>query len=315
MMENTIVMKFGGTSVGSITSISAAADIVRSNYLREANIVVVTSALSGITDLLLSSANPDIPITESEEFLSQKAEIILARHEEICNAIIKNSETRDLVMTQIANLVQDFQNLCHAIHVIGEATPRALDAVASIGERMSIHLLAAIIQELDIPAMPIEATKLILTDDNFQSAHPDIEASQKKIQSVLLPIIQEKTVPIITGFIGATSKGIITTLGRGGSDYSAALIGSLLPASQVWIWTDVNGVMTSDPRLVPDARTIEELSYREVAELAYFGAKVLHPKSIRPVIEADIPLLVLNTFNPSHPGTKIVGEKHNHTGL
>lgn len=312
-MENTIVMKFGGTSVGSVNSLSKVVKIIQENHTENKGVVVVTSALSGITDLLLSSANPEISTSISENFLLEKTETILDRHAEITNALIQDKTRRQQVMGKINKLVNDFQNLCHAIHIIGEATPRALDAVASIGERMSIQLLSGILEENGIPSHPIEATSLIITDDNFQNAHPDMELSKLNIQEKLLPLIASKTVPVITGFIGATKNGVITTLGRGGSDYSAAIIGSLLPASDVWIWTDVDGVMTSDPRIVTNAQTIPELSYREVAELAYFGAKVLHPKSIRPVIEAGVPLVVLNTFNPSHSGTKIVDDHVNNS--
>ena len=312
-MEKIIVMKFGGTSVGSINAISKVANIIQTNYTQKSNIIVVTSALSGITDLLLSSANPDISTSISENFLKEKTQIILNRHYEISNALIQDMTRRKKIMGKIEKLAIDFQNLCHAIHIIGEATPRALDAVASIGERMSIQLLSGILEEINIPSQPIEATELIITDENFQNAHPDMEISKKNIKQLLLPLVEGNFIPVITGFIGATKTGVITTLGRGGSDYTAAIIGSLLPASDVWIWTDVDGVMTSDPRIVPNAQTIPELSYREVAELAYFGAKVLHPKSIRPVIEAGIPLFVLNTFNPSHPGTKIVDDNTNNS--
>ena len=146
----------------------------------------------------------------------------------------------------------------------------------------------------------------IITDDRYQSANPDMEASLTAARSSLLPILEKDTVPVVTGFMGATPSGVITTLGRGGSDFTAAILGVLLKADEVWIWTDVDGVMTTDPRIVPEARTVERLSFREVSELAYFGAKVLHPKTIRPVIEAGIILKVLNTFNPQHPGTLIL---------
>jgi aspartate kinase len=149
---------------------------------------------------------------------------------------------------------------------------------------------------------------LIVTDSMFTNAHPIQDASAEKCRQNLAPILEQNKVAVVTGFIGATVDGIPTTLGRGGSDYSAALLGAALPADEVWIWTDVDGVMTADPRLVPEARSIAELSYREVAELAYFGAKVLHPKTIRPVIEAGIGLRVCNTFNPEHAGTRIVAE-------
>jgi aspartate kinase len=175
-----------------------------------------------------------------------------------------------------------------------------------MGERMSVRLLAAYLRQEGQAAQAIEATDLIITDDNFQSANPLFEETAKKSETCLRPLLMDGKVPIVTGFIGATEDGITTTLGRGGSDYSAAVLGQALKADEVWIWTDVDGVMTADPRLVPEARTISTLSYREVAELAFYGAKVLHPKTIRPVVENNIPLRIKNTFNPDHAGTLIV---------
>jgi len=171
---------------------------------------------------------------------------------------------------------------------------------------MSARVLAGALESAGVSSMPVEATQIIITDARYQSAHPDFEQTTFRTRQILNPILALGTVPVITGFIGATREGITTTLGRGGSDYSAAIIAAALPSHEVWIWTDVDGVMTADPRIVSNARTIPEITYREVAELAYFGAKVLHPKTIRPIIEANIRLRVCNTFNPDHPGTRLV---------
>jgi aspartate kinase len=209
-------------------------------------------------------------------------------------------------MEEIGGLVRSFVELCQAISVLGEATPRALDAVASLGERMSVRLLAAVLESAGIPSKYVEAGEIIITDDNFQAAHPDFSLTTEQARRTLLPLLEEGLTPVITGFLGATREGLITTLGRGGSDYSAGILGAVLPADEVWIWTDVDGVMTADPRLVPDAQTLPQISYSEIAELAYFGAKVLHPKTIRPVVEAGIGLRICNTFNPEHPGTRLI---------
>ena len=190
--------------------------------------------------------------------------------------------------------------------MLGEASPRALDAVASLGERMSVRLLTAIVKNGGIKAQAVESSEFIITNDHFQNAHPDFKATTRKDTLLLNPLLDEGIVPITTGFIGATPEGVVTTLGRGGSDYSAAIIGAVLPADDVWIWTDVDGVMTTDPRIVSSARTLPEITYSEIAELAYYGAKVLHPKTIRPVIEAGIGLRICNTFNPSNPGTRLI---------
>jgi aspartate kinase len=194
--------------------------------------------------------------------------------------------------------------------VLGEASPRAMDAVASLGERMSVRLLGAVAESAGVPVKVVESTELIVTNAHFQHAHPDLEATRKRTRGCLNPLLGGGDVVVTTGFIGATPEGVITTLGRGGSDYSAGILGSVLPADEVWIWTDVDGVMTADPRLVPSARTLPEINYSEIAELAYYGAKVLHPKTIRPVVDAGIGLRICNTFNPSHPGTRLIANGH-----
>jgi len=165
--------------------------------------------------------------------------------------------------------------------------------------------LAAVVNSAGIKAKAIESSEFVVTNDHFQNAHPDFKITGEKARGLLNPMMDEGIIPITTGFIGATPEGVITTLGRGGSDYSAAIIGAVLPADDVWIWTDVDGVMTTDPRIAPQARTLPEISYGEIAELAYYGAKVLHPKTIRPVVDAGIGLRICNTFNPSHPGTRL----------
>jgi aspartate kinase len=175
-----------------------------------------------------------------------------------------------------------------------------------MGEQMSIRVLAAYLRQSGLPAEAVDATELVVTDRSFQDAVPQMAQTGQQTEARLRPLLDGGIVPVVTGFIGATPEGVTTTLGRGGSDYSAAILGQALRAAEVWIWTDVDGVMTADPRLVPGARTIPILSYREVAELAYYGAKVLHPKTIRPCIENGIPLRIKNTFNPDHPGTLIV---------
>jgi aspartate kinase len=180
-----------------------------------------------------------------------------------------------------------------------------MDAITSLGERINARILAATLRQRGARSQAIDATELIVTDDKFQNAVPLIDLTRERVVDRLSPLLEDGVVPIVTGFIGATESGVTTTLGRGGSDYSAAILGDCLDADEVWIWTDVDGVMTSDPRLVPDARVLPVLSYNEVSELAYFGAKVVHPRTIRPVVERGIPLWVKNTFNPDHPGTRI----------
>jgi len=304
MQKQTLVMKFGGTSVGSPDALARAAQIIKDARAEYARIVVVTSAMSGVTDLLLDSATlaaqgklDSLPSTEST---------LRERHFAAAEALIKNEKLLEQTKQEVNSLILSLVDLCKAIAVLGESSPRALDAVASLGERMSIRLLSAVVESVGINARAIESTEFIVTNDHYQNAHPDFKSTTEKTRKLLNPILDDGIIPITTGFIGATPEGVTTTLGRGGSDYSAAIIGAVLPANEVWIWTDVDGIMTTDPRIVKDARTLPELTYNEVAELAYYGAKVLHPKTIRPVVEAGIGLRICNTFNPSHPGTRLI---------
>ncbi len=302
-MQKTLVMKFGGTSVGSAAALTNVVRIVREAQQDWKRIVVVTSAMAGVTNLLLDSA---MQVGARHASLLQEAENKLReKHFSAAEALIKNQPALEETKIEINKLIEVFVNLCRAIQVLGEATPRALDAVASLGERMSLRLLTAVINEAGIQAKGIEATEFIVTNSNFQNAHPDFHATKEKTQSALNPTLDEGKIVVTTGFIGANAEGTVTTLGRGGSDYSAAIIGSVLPAHEVWIWTDVDGVMTTDPRMVSSAKTLSEISYSEIAELAYYGAKVLHPKTIRPVVEAGIGLRICNTFNPTHAGTRL----------
>jgi aspartate kinase len=300
----TLVMKFGGTSVGTAEAMQQAAAIVAQERPRWPQLLVIVSALSGVTNLLLESAQH---AARGEVQVCTQVECRLRNaHYAIIDQIQKDPQRCSALKHEIDSLIVDFLSLCRAIGVLGEASPRAMDALASLGERMSVRLMAAVLQSQGLAAQAVEATQLIVTDAHFQDAHPDFLATAEHSARVLQPLFNQGIIPVVTGFIGATPDGVTTTLGRGGSDFSAGILGAVLQADDVWIWTDVDGVMTADPRAVPEARTIPELTYREVAELAYYGAKVLHPKTIRPVIEVGAGLRICNTFNPAHPGTRLV---------
>jgi len=302
--QKTLVMKFGGTSVGSVDALKNAIQIIGDAKKDWDRVVVVTSAMSGVTNLLLDSAAS--ASHGKVDSLAQAAATLREKHFTAAEALIQNSAKRNQVIAEIDDLIFALVDLCKAIAVLGEASPRAMDTVASLGERMSIRLLAAVVDSAGIPAQAIESTEFVITNAHFQNAHPDFKVTTEKTRGKLIPLMDKGIVPITTGFIGSTPEGAITTLGRGGSDYSAAIIGAVLPADDVWIWTDVDGVMTTDPRIVKAAQTLPEISYNEIAELAYYGAKVLHPKTIRPVLDAGIGLRICNTFNPSHPGTRLI---------
>jgi aspartate kinase len=312
MSKQTLVMKFGGTSVGSADALVSARQIIREAKGDRTRVVVVTSAMSGVTDLLLQSAS--LTAQGQVDSLREAESTLRERHFSAADALINDKKLCEATKGEINCLIQLLVDLCRAIAVLGEASPRALDAVASLGERMSVRLLAAVVNDGGIQAKAIESSEFVVTNSHFQNAHPDFKATSEKTRNLLNPLMDAGIIPITTGFIGATPEGVITTLGRGGSDYSAAIIGSVLPADDVWIWTDVDGVMTTDPRIAPEAQTLPEISYGEIAELAYYGAKVLHPKTIRPILDAGIGLRICNTFNPSHPGTRLTANGHSNGG-
>ncbi len=301
-----IVMKFGGTSVGSVDALNKVVEIVSKARKDGHEVVVVVSAMSGATNLLLDAAHK---AEVGDEETSHQARIeIEQKHTTATRHFLGDMPAREAVMGQIKALLDEFEALCHGIRVLGEVTPRALDVIGGLGERMSAPQVATILNRAKVSAQAITATKLIVTDNRFGSAVPLIEATATKAEATLRPILNEGKVAVVTGFIGATEDGITTTLGRGGSDYSATILGRALQADEVWIWTDVNGVMTTDPRVVPAAHPIAHLSYAEISELSFFGAKVLHSQAIRPARRENIPVRILNTFEPEHPGTLITAE-------
>jgi aspartate kinase len=298
-----VVMKFGGTSVGSVAALQQVIGIVKKARGKGDEVVVVVSAMNRVTDLLLSSARrAELGDVETGRRAHQD---MLARHTEVVEALLAGSRWHDSVLAEINGLLDEFDALCHSISVLGELTPRALDVISGMGERMSARQVAAILDQHGVAAQAIDATQLIVTDDCYGSASPLMPPTTERCAALLRPLIAQGITPVVTGFIGATRAGVPTTLGRGASDYSGTILGRALNADEVWIWTDVNGVMTADPRVVPGARTIPSLSYAEVGEMAYFGAKVLHPQAIRPARQTAIPVRILNTFEPDHPGTLI----------
>ncbi len=304
----TLVMKFGGTSVGSAGAMRETAVLIQQAQQEWGQVVVVASGMGSkpvkVTDLLLNGAHT--AVAGDGETYKQLAAQMRQIHVEAIEGLLEPGAERDAILAENGRFIDRFRRLCQAVHILGELTPRALDAISGMGEQMSVRILAAYLRQIGRPAEAIDATELVVTDDNFQAASPLMDLTTMKVEERVRPLLEQGVLPIITGFIGSTEDGITTTLGRGGSDFSAAILGQALHASEVWIWTDVNGVMTTDPRLVPDARNIPRLTFREVSELAYYGAKVLHPKTIRPCVENGIPLRIKNTFNPAHPGTVIV---------
>jgi bifunctional aspartokinase / homoserine dehydrogenase 1 len=296
------VMKFGGTSVGDASCIARTAQILAKGG-REASCLVVVSAMSGVTNRLIDAAKR--AGTGDSDSGAATLDALRQQHRGALKSLVRNESARVRVETELDDVLGEGWRLFEGTALLRELTPRTLDAISSLGERLSAPLVAAAVRELGLRSEVVDATKVVVTDAFHGGAAPLMELTREKCHTLLQPMLNQGIVPVVTGFIGATTDGILTTLGRGGSDYSATILGAALGANEVIIWTDVEGVLTADPRLVPEARTIPEISYREAAELAYFGAKVLHPKTLNPVMQAAIPVWIRNSFAPERPGTKI----------
>jgi aspartate kinase len=302
----TITMKFGGTSVGSVEAITNVVAITKREVAAGHHVALVVSAMSRVTDGLLNV----IKMAESGDKWGYQSEIqkMRERHEETLNALVAPGKTRDSVALALNKLLDEVVEICHAVNILSEASPRIRDAIVSYGERLSARLVAAALVENGIHSKALDATQYVITDDKFGSAAPMWAETERRIRDGLLPQMQAGLAPVLTGFIGATKDGATTTLGRGGSDFSGAIFAAYTRSDELVIWTDVDGVMTTDPRIDRRAKVLDHVSYTEVGELAYYGAKVLHPKTVQPVLDLEVPIRVRNTFNYDHPGTLITAQ-------
>ncbi len=297
-----IVMKFGGTSVGSAERIAQAAQLAVETAATGHQVVVVTSAMSKVTDALIDAAR----LASTGQWDPALRQELFDRHEAVADALIGNDPARHAaVLDALRQRLDRFEKLCFGLSMVHELTPRLLDAISGIGEMLAAPLVAAAIAARGRASQAVDATELVVTTDQYGGAEPLMDETRRKTTARLQPAIARGEIPVVTGFIAATVDGVMTTLGRGGSDYSAAIVGAALDAAEIWIWTDVDGVMTANPSEVPEARTLSEISYSEASELAYYGAKVLHYKTILPAFRQRIPVRILNSFNPSHRGTRV----------
>jgi len=300
-LTNLLVMKFGGTSVGSAGRIRAAAALVESARTKRP-VVVVVSAMSRITDLLLDTMKH--AEAGDRAGIDSNVRQLRARHHEAALGDIE-------LIARIDALIAEFERLVNGMAMLGDRPARSVDEAVAIGERLSSVLFAACLNAAGSPAAALNAAELIVTDAVFGNASPLMEHTSERSRRVIEPLLRQGIIPIVTGFNGSTLDGRPTTLGRGGSDFSASILAAALGAAELWIWTDVDGIMTADPRLVPDAKVLAEVSFREAAELAYNGAKVLHPRTLAPLlapgIDHAIPVWSKNSFAPEKPGTRIVG--------
>lgn len=297
-------MKFGGTSMGSAERIGSAASLCEQAW-RQRPAVVIVSAMAKVTDMLLETLRHAEGGDEAglDRLLAQLGE----KHRQCCAELLEGAKREETQRTLDA-ILEEFGRIARGVLMLGERPPRSVDEAVAAGERLSAALMAACLQSRGVDAFAVNGWDVIVTDAVFGNASPLLAQTREKALASLLPALEQRRLPVVTGFNGATLDGRPTTLGRGGSDFSASILASVLDASELWIWSDVDGILSADPRLVPEARVLEEITYREAAELAYNGAKVLHPRTLAPLMEKGIPVWSRNSFNPSFPGTKIVPE-------
>src|SRR4051812_7527924 len=298
-----VVMKFGGTSVEDPAAIERTASIVSGRVSMGKHPVVVVSAMAKVTDQLLRcAAAASMGDRTGALAISSR---LRSRHRDTAAALVKNPKESATLVNWIDNKFDQLDEVLRGLAAILELTPRISDLIVSYGERLSSRMIAAAFCERGLDAVHVDAREVILTDSQFQKAIPIDSAIDKRACEKVRPLVDEGKVPVMGGFIASNEAGITTTLGRGGSDFTGALIGGALAADAIEIWTDVDGIMTSDPRVCPDALRVKVISFEEAAELAYFGAKVLHPATILPAVKKNIPVLVLNSKNPANEGTQI----------
>ena len=299
-----IVLKFGGTSVADAEAIGRAAEIVRTRL--HAGAAVVVSAMAGTTNALLEIADR---ATGGELIVALRlVEGIRDRHLQAADALLGGSAEGDDLCGEIGAMCDELASLAGALSVLGHGTPRSRDAIAAFGEQLSAALVVPAFRRLGLPARLVDARTVIVTDDAFGRAAPLPDLIADATRATVLPIVAAGDVPVLGGFVGGTRQGITTTLGRGGSDYSAALLGAAAEAEAIEIWTDVDGMLTGDPRVVEGARVIDHIRFDEAAELASFGAKVLHPSTIAPAVRRGIPVYIHNSRRPEGGGTRITAD-------
>jgi len=295
-----IVMKFGGTSVQDAKAIDRAAQIVQGRLGDHP--VVVVSAMSKVTDSLLAMGKA--AGGGDRKSALKMARTLRERHYETAGELLGTALFTEF-HGELGADFEDLDELLRGIGAVGEITPRTYDFVASFGEVLSSKIVAAAFTARGLPGAHVDSRQCLLTDNSYTRAVPQFDETNERLRKKLQPLLDSGKVAVMGGFIGSTRGGITTTIGRGGSDFSAAIFGAALNAERIEIWTDVDGMMTTDPRLCPDARRIKVISFDEAAELAYFGAKVLHPATVLPAIQRNIPVYVLNSLNPTCEGTKV----------
>jgi len=301
-------MKFGGTSVGMTTGLSQVLSIVLYEHERWGNLILVVSALEGVTDALIEAAH--LAQLNNQRGYRRIVATLRTRHLALIEHLPLGSTEKSALQADLDRLLFDMLDVCRSVTEQHDETvkPEIADKIVQVGERLAARIVAALLRQNNLRGVAIDATDLIITDNAYGNAVPDLGLTRERIAANLTPLLKRGIIPVVTGYIGSSITGTPTTLGRGGSDYTASILAASADAQEVWVWTDVDGLMTTDPRESDDARVIPSLSYEETAELAYFGARILHPRMIAPLRERSIPLRVRNVYKPQQSGT-LVREK------
>lgn len=302
-----LVMKFGGSSVADAVSIKHVAKII-ADYAEKNRIVVVVSALKSVTNQLIESSEK--ARSGNRKAVKELIRKLKNRHLTTTREAVENSTARKKAEKTTNKLIRELDRTLTGIIYLGELTPKSRDHVLSFGEQLSAPIMWGALRSLGLKTQHFTGKEAgIITDSNFGEAVPLLDVTKKQVKTKLNPLLAKEVTPVITGFIAATQDGTTTTIGRGGSDYTATIVAASIGADEVWIWTDVDGLMTTDPKIIPKAKTIPEVSFAEAIEMAVLGAKFMHPRALEPTMEADIPVRIRNTFNPENPGTLIVKEQ------
>jgi aspartate kinase len=301
-----LTMKFGGSTVGTTTALPQVVSIILQESERWEHLVIVVSALDGVTDALIEAAH--LAQLGNRRGYRRIVATLRTRHLALVEQLPLKEEERGALKADIDHLLFDMLDVCQTLSEptsVNLPVAEYIDAIIGVGERLSARVIAALLRQNGIRGVALDAFDLIITDEIFGNANPDFSRTRERVKNNLMPLLERNLVPVITGFIGSTPSGKPTTLGRGGSDFTASLLAVCTESSEVWIWADVDGMMSADPRDIDDAHVIDELSYTEVAELTYFGARILHTRMVAPLREQNIPLCVKNVFKPQRVGTRI----------
>jgi aspartate kinase len=299
-----LVMKFGGTAVDSPDKIRHVAKLLKSYHDRGDELVCVVSAVRGMTDGLLAIADSVRRGDRSsiEDFVKKARKI----HVDIVEGVITKQDLKEKALAQVNRTAGELEDVLGGIVLLGEVTPKSLDYLMSFGERLTAPIVSYALLDIGLDSQPFTGKEAgVVTDSNFGEARPLIDTTKLRVGLTIEPVLKRGAIPVITGFLGADQHGNTTTIGRGGSDYTATIVAASVNADEVWLWSDVDGLMTADPKLVKEAQVLKEVSFAEAIEMALFGAKYMHPRALEPVMDTKIPVRIRNTFNVGHPGTVI----------